>query len=63
MDTNWAINPETLPENVKRDVLEYLDTGVLPPLMDRKDILKAYLLWNGIQGYTEDILTIIGMEV
>lgn len=56
---------DALPDNVQSDVLEYVGENVRygDDFFDEwlakatpRDVMGAYLQWNGIIGFTEDIL-------
>lgn len=62
---------DTVPDGALEDIKDYLIDSKIDPDIKEEDIvpnysvpklLDAYLSWNGIQGYTEDILNIYGVD-
>jgi len=53
------VDPAALPQQAIHDIDEYYVQNRVMPTFTLGDTLKAFLHWNGIIGYTSEILAII----
>lgn len=70
-DIHAIASGDTVPDNALDDIKEYLEGNEIEPHINLDAIvpkynvaqlLDAYLGWNGVYGYTEDILEIYGVD-
>lgn len=52
-----------LPKHIQADIYSYLKTRPDRELENMEDVLEAYLTWNGIRGFLDDILTIVKADI
>ena len=64
----YMIHFETLPNNIKRDIKEMCQENncewqIENEYISLAEVLEMYLKWNGIMGYTHNILSIFEHSV
>lgn len=59
MNRHCTVNFDELGSGVKRDLIEFEQANHTLPARTLLHVLEAYLRWNGIIGYTAQILNII----
>ena len=48
-----------LPAGAQKDVAEYMHTNDREELSSPRDVVDAYLVWNGIIGFTDQIVSVV----
>lgn len=60
----FMVKLDTLPSHIKNDIIEFIEENNIKNIPEDgfyriETLLRYYLEWNGIVGWTEDIMSII----
>ena len=49
----------SLPENMQEDIKSFMEENSRECIYTRTDVINAWLTWNGIIGYTDQIISLV----
>lgn len=49
----------TLPPHIQRDIKSFLEDNPWVDISSRRDLVTAWLTWNGIIGYEDQIIDLV----